>query len=217
MSSAAAWRDLERRFRDLQPGHSDGLRAEWSEPEGRWHLTYPRTDIHILSEPRMEPLSVRRRFKSAAARAAVLLRLPRSQAHDAWLDYLRRENESRAVIARVCEVSADLCERLADQADADEAPPFESSDGKRATKSRKTRGKRQPRHVAKKVETWRRHTVAVYKDSHSLTAVGLALRFGISKDAINGIIREDQLRFGEETQLHFLKQLGVSLDDWYGE
>ena len=87
------------RFRDLQPGHDDGLRAEWSEPEGRSHLAYIGTDIHILSEPRMAPLSVRRRFKSAAARAAALMSLSTSEAPDAWLDYLRGDEQTHALKA----------------------------------------------------------------------------------------------------------------------
>ena len=124
MSDADTWRELERRFRALQPEGKDGLRAEWYDLEKRWSLRDAPND------------SVSRRFQSAAKKAAVTLGLLSPEAPDAWLGWLKDQmdllpHETSAAtwdgtgvvaygrnldIPRVCEVSADYCERLGDQA-----------------------------------------------------------------------------------------------------
>lgn len=125
MADSAFWRDLEARFRALQPSQGDGLRAEWYSIDRRWLL-------------RGAPsASVFRRFKQTAAYAAKMKVHPRraTSALDFWLGMLKREPDTfrvegqavvkekgktrrgeYGVIARVCEVSADYCQKLADQA-----------------------------------------------------------------------------------------------------
>ena len=234
MSSAAAWRTLERRFRDLQPGHDDGLRAEWSEPEGRSHLAYIGTDIHILSEPRMAPLSVRRRFKSAAARAAALMSLSTSEAPDAWLDYLRGDEQThalsfpssvfdaegtqmsshvRVVIARVCEVSADLCERLADEAFEQPEKATETSAVKRAGARKNKKGKTPG--VTDALCHQRRALVEDFKKRRGWDRDELARYCGMSVATINAIIREDKQRFAADKREQLWKKLGVPVSKWY--
>jgi hypothetical protein len=122
MSNAAFWPSLERRFRNLQPRHDNGLRALWYStllPNGRHWLL--RDDL-----PRHRQ---HRRFRSFAEQGAIKLGHPGNiEAVYFWLDCLKdacpdveygRITETSndgtvtpsrfAVIHRLCEASADYC------------------------------------------------------------------------------------------------------------
>jgi hypothetical protein len=129
MNLPNVWRDLEARFRTLQPAHASGLRAEWYGISKTWMLSDPPSATTL------------RRFESAAVRAA---KVKGSQALGDWLTFLKAEslrtksNEyhvdsvsshkigkerkrrgENGSIERVCEVSANYCERLADELDSE--------------------------------------------------------------------------------------------------
>ncbi len=88
MADSAFWRDLEARFRALQPNDSDGLRAEWYSLSRRWLL-------------RGAPsASVLRRFKRAAAFVAKNKGYPRgTSAVNSWLGVLKHEPDAYHVEA----------------------------------------------------------------------------------------------------------------------
>ena len=52
---------------------------------------------------------------------------------------------------------------------------------------------------------------------HDLTAEGFALRVGMSKATVQGIVREDWGRFAEPTRDKLLRVLHVTVSDWYQE
>ena len=54
-----------------------------------------------------------------------------------------------------------------------------------------------------------------YKRENDLTGADLARRCKMSVTAIQGIIREDRTRYSDETQVTFLKKIGVSQEQWY--
>ena len=133
LADSAFWRDLETKFRALQPSdkNDDGLCAEWDSRDRWWPLHY------------LPSADVLQRFKQNAEFAAKVGFNQRSNKPiDSWLELLKRETDAFYVegnsdtriknkkvrygkygsIQRVCEVSATYCERLANEAFAREKP-----------------------------------------------------------------------------------------------
>ena len=223
MSDAETWRELEGRFRALQPDDQDGLRATWDDFSKRWVLKDAPSN------------SVLRRFKTAAEAAAVALGLSSAEAPpDGWLDSLKHQDDLFPVetggvvtegtgavthfddpdIPRVCEVSADYCERLAYRAVAHDAEAQT-----RATQASDVgaAGEAGLRGVTLSLRKRRRELLKKYKIEEGSTTADVARRFGMSASAIHGIIRGDRSRYSPDTEDRFLKQLGVSSREWDGE
>jgi hypothetical protein len=127
MRDSTFWRNLEARFRALQSSSNDGVRAEWHGIDARWVLRGAPSD------------SALRRFKQVAECAASSLPGRHTGSGvDRWVSALKRDTDAFLVrgsmgvrekrknrfddwgeIPRVCEVSADYCEKLADSAPPD--------------------------------------------------------------------------------------------------
>lgn len=208
------WDRLEARFRALQPHDIDGLRAEWYGVDEQWRF---------VDSP---SVSVLRRFNSAAQQAGRLLGASRAHGSLAWLQHLREDDElhpSRSsvtvireglrtdsidlTILRVCEVSADYCERLADQLRSSQ----QSSSAQSKRQPIKTSRRRSP---SGKTVSHRRRIIADFKRQHGLNGEGFALRAKISESAIRGMIRGDRSRYSLATEQRFLRQLAISKDQW---
>jgi len=60
----------------------------------------------------------------------------------------------------------------------------------------------------------RRELLKAYRRSNGLTMAALARKLAMSTTAIEGMVRSDRKRYGEDTLQRFLKTIGVSRDQW---
>lgn len=65
-----------------------------------------------------------------------------------------------------------------------------------------------------KTQKRRRELIKLYRTKHDLTMANLARHSATSVTAIQGMVRGDRTRYGEETLLRFLKTIGASPEQW---
>ena len=234
MADSSSWSELAARFRSLQ-STQDGLLADWDSVDRQWVLSgAPSNSVLrrfkstarlagvMLGKPQAKALDgwLNRLKADEDVRLSEFDIARRSGPHPDKLKRQPKKSERHpkartgvaVTIDRVCEVSADQCEKLGDLSHQAEAMPAEKPPGKQ-TKKRQVK----PIPATARRKKQRRDLVRAYRSSDDLTYEELGRRLKMSTTAIYGMISGDRSRYSLEKQKIFLDRIGVTQEEWDGK